>query len=63
MYIDTTATRVKRVETDGTAKKRGKWEEKRNGMERDGTDNKTEQDGNGAFFYAYCTYYDMGGML
>ena len=41
----------KRTERNGTAKIRGKWEEKRNGTERDGTDNKTERDGNGAFFF------------
>ena len=33
-----------------TAKKQGKQEEKWNRTERDGTDNKTERDGNGAFF-------------
>ena len=38
------------TERNGTAKTRGKREEKWNGTERDGTDNKTERDGNGAFF-------------
>ena len=38
------------TERNGTAKKREKREEKRNGTERDGTDDKTERDGNGAFF-------------
>ena len=42
----------KRTERNGTAKKRGK----RNGTERDGTDNKTERDGNGAFFFMPTVY-------
>ena len=48
----------KRTERNGTAKKWGKRKEKRNRTEWDGTDNKMERDGNGAFFYAYCISCD-----
>ena len=38
------------TEPNGMAKKQAKREEKRNGTEWDGTDNKTEWDRNGAVF-------------